>query len=122
MRSQKHTVRNILCGVALVLLSFSGMADEHCKEETFTTAALADYVLGCMSANGNSYESLHQCSCSIDFIKSKMTYDEYVEAQTVLQARRDKGQRGIFYRDSSWAKQRVKDFQKIQAESTLRCF
>jgi len=108
--------------LALAIIPFGALADKHCPEETFTTAAIADYVLGCMSANGNTYEALHQCSCSIDFIKSKMTYDEFVEAQTVMQARRDKGQRGIFYRDSSWAKERVDTLQKVQAESTLRCF
>ena len=38
-------------------------ADENeCQGDDFTTAVIADYVLACMSANGNSFQSLHQCS------------------------------------------------------------
>jgi len=95
--------------------------DSSAKSE-FPTFAIADYVLGCMAANGNSFESLHQCSCSIDFIKERMSYEEYEQAQTILQARRDRGQRGIFYRDANWSKKRVKLLEDLQAESTLRCF
>ena len=88
----------------------------------FPTVAIADYVLGCMAANGNSYEALQQCSCSIDFIMARMEYKAYEQASTVMQVQRDIGQRGIFYRDSSWARNRVKQLEDIQAESTLRCF
>lgn len=97
------------------------MAADECKAP-FPTPVIADYVLGCMAANGNKFETLHQCSCSIDYIAEKMTYEEYEEANTVLQAQLDIGQRGIFYRDSIWAKKRVEKLQRLQAESTLRCF
>ena len=88
----------------------------------FPTAVLADYVLGCMVANGNTMTSLHQCSCSIDFIKSRMAYAEFEKAQTIMQVQLDQGQRGIFYRDSNWAKQQIERLKGLQAESTLRCF
>ncbi len=88
----------------------------------FPTAVLADYVLGCMVANGNTMTSLHQCSCSIDFIKSRMAYAEFEKAQTIMQVQLDQGQRGIFYRDSNWAKQQIDRLKGLQAESTLRCF
>lgn len=91
-------------------------------EDAFPTAVIADYVLGCMAANGNNYESLHKCSCSIDFIKSRMTYTEYEKAQTIMQVKLDRGQRGLFYRESSWAKTALEQLEKAQAESTLRCF
>ncbi len=89
---------------------------------SYPTAVIADYVLGCMAANGNSYESLHQCSCSIDYISERIPYDDYEKIQTVMQVQLDRGQRGIFYRDSTWAKSRVEALQKVQAASTLRCF
>lgn len=91
-------------------------------EDDFPTTAVADYVLGCMAANGNTYEALQQCSCSIDFIKARMSYKDYEQAGTVMQVQRDIGQRGIFYRDSKWAKARVEKLESLQAESTLRCF
>ena len=88
----------------------------------YPTAVIADYVLGCMAANGNSFESLHQCSCSIDYIRERMSLEDYEKIQTIMQLQQDQGQRGIFYRDSAWAKERVDALLKIQAQSTLRCF
>ena len=90
--------------------------------EDFPTTAIADYVLGCMAANGNTHEALQQCSCSIDFIKARMDYKTYEEVETILKVQRDVGQRGMFYRDSNWAKRRVERLEALQAESTLRCF
>lgn len=105
-----------------VLLTTAANADDEMKKHEYPTAVIADYVLGCMAANGNSYEALHQCSCSIDFIRERLTFAEYEQTQTVMQVQLDRGQRGMFYRDSNWAKSRVEALQKIQAESTLRCF
>lgn len=96
--------------------------NECSAEDDFPTAAVADYVLGCMAANGNSYQALQQCSCSIDFIKARMSYKQYEQAGTVLQVQQDIGQRGIFYRDSHWAKDRIEKLEDLQAESTLLCF
>ena len=114
--------RCMLATMSLILMPYAFAAEPDCGADTFPTSAIADYVLGCMAANGNTYTSLHQCSCSIDFIKSRMTYDEYEKAQTIMRARLDRGQRGVFFRDSNWAKKRVDELQKYQAESTLRCF
>jgi hypothetical protein len=115
-------LKTLLGAACLLMLPYSFAAEPNCADEDFPTPVIADYVLGCMAANGNTFASLHQCSCSIDYIKSRMTYDDFEEAQTIMQARLDRGQRGIFFRDSNWAKQRVDLLEKHQAESTLRCF
>ena len=118
--------KNLLAGCLLAAgLAQAAYAQECAPEDTayeYPTAVVADYVLGCMAANGNSYEALHQCSCSIDYISERIPYDDYEKISTVMQVQQDRGQRGIFYRDSNWAKTRVEALQKVQAESTLRCF
>jgi len=88
----------------------------------YPTTVIADYVLGCMAANGNSHQALQQCSCSIDYISERIPYPDYEKIATIMQVQMDRGQRGIFYRDSNWANNQVKALQKVQAESTLRCF
>ena len=98
------------------------MSDDSCEKKAFPTAAIADYVLGCMVANGNTLESLHQCSCSIDLVMERMSYHDFEQANTVMQIQRDKGQRGVFYREAKWAKKRVEVLEQVQAESTLTCF
>ncbi len=112
----------ILAAVSLIVIPCVSAGEPDCSADDFPTTAIADYVLGCMAANGNTFAALHQCSCSIDFIKSRMTYRDFEKAQTILQAQLDRGQRGVFFRDSNWAKKRIDALQGLQAESTLRCF
>lgn len=123
--SRKRTCISTFAALLLSLgVSGQSLAEECAvaKPHDYPTSAIADYVLGCMAANGNTYESLHQCSCSIDFIRERFSYADYEQTQTVMQVQQDRGQRGLFYRDSQWANERVEALQKIQAESTLRCF
>ncbi len=114
--------RTLLMAACLSILPQAYAADEGCAANDYPTAAVTDYVLACMAANGNSLTSLYQCSCSIDFIKERIPYADFEQARTVMQIQQDRGQRGIFYRESNWAKQRVEKLQKVQAESTLSCF
>ena len=109
-------------GICAVFLHSVMAEDETPEANNYPTAVIADYVLGCMAANGNSHESLHQCSCSIDYIRERLSYEDYEKIQTVMRVQLDRGQRGVFYRDSNWAKGKVEELQKIQAESTLECF
>lgn len=121
--NSKNFIRTLF--VSVLLLPSMLVAEEGTPAENparYPTVAIADYVLGCMSANGNSYEALQQCSCSIDYISERVPYQDYERIQTVMMVQQDRGQRGIFYRDSKWAKSRIEAFQKVQAESTLRCF
>ncbi len=118
-------IRSLGASLLLLLMTASQVVTaEECAATSnqYPTAVIADYVLGCMAANGNSFESLHQCSCSIDYIRERMSLDDYEKIQTVMRLQQDQGQRGIFYRDSAWAKDRVDALLKIQSLSTLRCF
>jgi len=128
-REHRNTMRkNIIasCLMATCITSAASAIAEECDATDsafkYPTTVIADYVLGCMAANGNSHQALYQCSCSIDYISERIPYSEYEKIATVMQVQMDRGQRGIFYRDSSWAKNQVKKLQKVQAESTLRCF
>lgn len=116
-------ITSIAIGIVFIFIQASATtADETKNRNVYPTAALADYVLGCMAANGNTRDALHQCSCSIDYISERISYEDYEKIQTVMRVQMDRGQRGIFYRDSNWAKNKVESLQKIQAESTLKCF
>ncbi|MBX2885468.1 MAG: hypothetical protein KTR32_36275 [Granulosicoccus sp.] len=122
-QSARHTTLQAVLLSLAIFASHQAIAAEECdSKHDFPTPVIADYVLGCMAANGNDYDSLHKCSCSIDFISSRISYEEYEKAQTVMQVKLDRGQRGLFYRESSWAKTTIELLEKVQAESTLRCF
>jgi hypothetical protein len=92
------------------------------EKSHYPTATLADYVFACMAANGQRYDILQKCSCSIDYIAERMPHEDYETIEAIMQAQQDIGQRGIFYREAQWAHDKVDKLKKIQAESTIACF
>jgi hypothetical protein len=90
----------------------------------YPTAARADYVLGCMAANGNTREALMKCSCSIDAIAKQLPYQRYELAETALsmQAGGGVGGRVGLFRDPPEIKQAIEDLRRAQADANLECF
>jgi hypothetical protein len=88
----------------------------------YPTSARADYVFGCMKANGETQRSLEQCSCSIDIIASLLSYDRYVAAETVLRMAQVQGNLGGQFRSTEQARTAVDDLRRAQAEAEVRCF
>ena len=88
----------------------------------YPTAARADYVFGCMKANGETRQALDQCSCSIDVLASLLPYDRYVTAETVLSMAQVQGNLGGQFRSSEQAAGALNDLRRAQAEAEVRCF
>jgi hypothetical protein len=88
----------------------------------YPTETLADYIFGCMAANGQTQESLRRCSCSIDVVASIIPYDKYVQASTVLSLTQIPGDNTGVLRDAAWTKGVVEDLRRAQIEAELRCF
>ena len=66
----------------------------------YPTAVRADYVFGCMKANGETRQALERCSCSIDVIASILPYERYVTAETVLSMAQVPGTLGSQFRST----------------------
>jgi hypothetical protein len=95
----------------------------HAEEANdYPTTARSEYVYGCMKANGESRQSIEQCSCSIDIIASLLPYDRYVTAETVLSMSQVRGTLGGQFRTSEQAKGALDDLRRAQAEAEVRCF
>ena len=88
----------------------------------YPTSARADYVFGCMKANGETQELLQKCSCSIDVIASIIPYDRYVTTETILSMSQVTGPVGSEFRSTEPARLAVQDFRRAQAEAEIRCF
>jgi hypothetical protein len=90
----------------------------------YPTSARADYVLGCMAANGNTREALMKCSCSIDAIAKQVPYATYEQAETALslQAGGGVGGRVGLFRDPPELKKAIEDLRRAQADANLQCF
>jgi hypothetical protein len=88
----------------------------------YPTSARADYVFGCMKANGETQRTLDQCSCSADVVASLLPYDRYVSAETVLRMTQVHGNLGGEFRSSEQATNALGDLRRAQAEAEVRCF
>ncbi len=88
----------------------------------YPTSARADYVFGCMKANGETQELLQKCSCSIDVIASIIPYDRYVTAETILAMSQVTGPVGSEFRSTETARLALQEFRRAQAEAEIRCF
>ncbi|WP_244472437.1 MULTISPECIES: hypothetical protein [unclassified Methylobacterium] len=91
-------------------------------ENDYPTEARADYIFGCMAANGQSREALSRCSCSLDALASILPYDKYVQASTVLSMRQGIGARTAQFKTTKVFDDQVADLRRAQAEAEIRCY
>jgi hypothetical protein len=112
--------RAVLASALLVGLLSPGLAAE--TDNDYPTSARADYVFGCMAANGQTREALERCSCSLDVVASILPYDRYVQAETVLTMRQGMGQQASVFRSTKMFDDLVADLRRAQAEAEIRCF
>jgi hypothetical protein len=119
--SHMHALLRSSTLVAILVIA----ATAHAKAEDlndYPTSARADYVFGCMKANGETQELLQKCSCSIDVIASIIPYDSYVTAETILSMSQVTGPVGSEFRSTETARLALQEFRRAQAEAEIRCF
>lgn len=88
----------------------------------YPTSTRAEYVFGCMKANGETRQSIEQCSCSIDVVASLVPYQRYVTAETALSMAQVRGNLSAQFRTSEQATSAINEVRRAQAEAEVRCF
>ena len=88
----------------------------------YPTADRADYVIGCMAANGNTQEALTKCSCAIDVIAGAMPYKDYEEAKTALSLQIEGGPRMSIFAHTPQMQALIQNLHQAQAEANIQCF
>lgn len=110
-------------GRAALAALLLGGAQRGAAANDYPTAARADYVLGCMAANGNTRLALERCACSLDAIAEQVPYARYEAADTALRMQAGNlGERSAMFRDPPGVRAAVEELRRAQAEATLRCF
>jgi hypothetical protein len=117
-------LKEYLLAAAAILLGVAAAPSSTPPANDYPTSERADYVLGCMAANGNTREALLKCSCSIDAIASRMPFAQYEKAETALsmQAGGGVGGRVGLFQDPPEIKQAIEQLRQAQAEANLKCF
>jgi len=115
-----RSIRTLVC--AQVALGATAILSHAQELNDYPTAARADYVFGCMKANGETRQALDQCSCSIDVVATLLPYERYVTAEAVLSMVQVPGTLGTQFRSSEQATSALNDLRRAQAEAEVRCF
>lgn len=115
-------MRTILLATAIAALALSARAETARPKNDYPTAARADYVIGCLAANGFRRELLEKCACGIDTIAELMPYEDYEQASTIVSMQQGGlGARGALFRDTPIARERTEELRRAEAEVNLRC-
>lgn len=115
-----RSIGRIVAATAVVVtVAATAYADDV---NDYPTSARAEYVFGCLKANGETRQAIEQCSCSIDVVASLLSYERYVTAETVLSMSQVRGNLGGEFRSSEQASSAVNDLRRAQAEAEVRCF
>ena len=122
----------IICNYFIILLFFLIVNCEDKKNEDssnleITTANIptnekVEYVFACMQGNENSQAYIVKCSCSIDYIDEQMTYDEYVNAETIMSLKQVYGEKSLMFKNTPNAIDIYSNMQNILAEAEMECF
>ncbi|NQV20423.1 MAG: hypothetical protein HQ511_03300 [Rhodospirillales bacterium] len=107
---------SVAAAVCQILWLLPAMANDY------PTEARAEYVVACLSHNAENGAALRQCACTIDKIASRLTYDEYVAAETVLRMRQLNGEKGSLFRESDSFGKTIATLKNAEAEAKNVCF
>ena len=119
MTSVGSAGRIVAALATLMAMAAAGRAEDI---NDYPTSARAEYVFGCLKANGETRQAIEQCSCSIDVVASLVPYERYVTAETVLSMSQVRGNLGGQFRTSEQAASALNDLRRAQAEAEVRCF
>ena len=92
------------------------------KTKNIPTNEKVEYVFACMQGNEDSQAYIVKCSCSIDYIDEQMTYEEYVEAETIMSLRQIYGEKSLLFKNTPNAIEIYSNMQNILAEAEMECF
>ena len=122
----------IICNYFIIFLFFFIVNCEEKKNEdssnleiktiTIPTNEKVEYVFACMQGNEDSQAYLTKCSCSIDYIDEQMTYEEYVQAETIMSLRQIYGEKSLLFKNTPNAMEITSNMQNILAEAEMECF
>ena len=122
----------IICNYFIILLFFLIVNCEEKKNEdssnleiktkNIQTNEKVEYVFACMQGNEDSQAYIVKCSCSIDYIDEQMTYEEYVNAETIMSLRQIYGEKSLMFKNTPNAMEIYSNMQNILAEAEMECF
>ena len=121
LSSPRHPAR-LRLALGLVLLGAAALPT-FAQAHEYPTIDRVRFVQECMRDHpGSAYEMTNKCSCVIDRIAEKFSYDEFVNGSTALNANSIGGERGSYIRDAESLQVDIKRYRSLLNESKKACF
>jgi hypothetical protein len=107
--------------VAAVTFALATCAAPAAFAYDYPTADRVQYVLECMYKNGGSSVYVYKCSCAIDSVAQKYTYDEWVNVSTIARYQSLPGEGGGMFRDTEENRAIAKRYREVEADANKLC-
>lgn len=106
------------CLAGALLASFGVYAHDY------PTAERVQFVEECMRdyPDRGHFEMIAKCSCLVDQLAKKYTYDQFVDLTTAAKASSIAGERGNVVRDSDIGKRLNAEYKQASKEGKEACF
>ena len=111
---------NIILFLSIFFLLFTSA--EITESNDFPTVARSEFVFACMSSNASNRDFMAKCSCAVDEIAKRMTYEEYAQAEAIARLQLGASPREEAFKSVGLSKERMDKLFRAQAASELECF
>jgi hypothetical protein len=109
------------CLCSLGCCSVGWAAEAAAPANNYPTQARVEYVQECIGNHGGKLSNLYQCSCAIDRIAERLSYDDFVEAATFAKYSGLPGEGGALFRDSERARSLAKLYRETEVDAFRHC-
>ena len=92
------------------------------ESNDFPTQARSEFVFACMSSNESNRDFMANCSCAIDEIAKRISYEEYAQAEAIARLWEGASPREEAFKSVGLSKDRMQKLFRAQAASELECF
>jgi len=108
---------------ALLGVGLLGLAAGSVRANDFPTIDRVLYVQECMRNHpGPHFEMVNKCACALDALAGQISFDDYVEMTTAVNASSIGGERGGTIRDSPPLQADIKRWRALQSGVEAGCF
>ena len=110
--------KSIMFAMFLSILSYNN----NSLANDFPTYARSEFVFACMSSNASNRDFMQKCSCAIDEIAKRISFEEYTQAEAIARLQYGASPREEAYKSVGLSKEKMDKLYRAQAASELECF
>lgn len=87
----------------------------------YPTTDRVEFVIDCMRSHGGAQEYLYKCSCVVDGLARRFTYEQFVDGSSVNRYREMGGERMSEFRDPPSARKSGQAYRDALDEASRTC-